>query len=448
MLKLYYILIPLILLMVFFLPNITNAEDLISIDNTNCTWYTQGQNFNNGYSSSFFRQSFTAVNNNISKIVLKKGTNYVYLESTRQVGLAIYKLSTNEVVMATSTIIYEDGVRGSEFTWQLPLPIPLTIGEVYYFAWEQSGSCNAPDYSCFNLVTTLDNNGCYTEGAYSYGTIRDIYFKIYYDNNVGSQDIVEPEYPPPFTWQLDSDITFTGTYNSTGNYDNIKIEILKYASSSTATWYSDTFASSTIGNNNTFSIDINLPAGTYAWTPYLYSADTQNETNGKAVTIYWNFSVHYPNGNPVPIIIDNNLKDGQVAADESVLVLCDMVSTSTPSGVYGWLARWITEGSRDLICTFFVPKRSYLDDLASSTNQLKTKAPIGYITSISNLLTQIATSSEATTAPAFLTEEQYNILHDISDFGLFNLIKTILSYLFLLIAIVYTYGRIKHFIKI
>lgn len=457
--KKQYIKITLFLFLIlgsFFCFKSVKASDQISIDASYlvCVWYTQGQNFNNGYTSNFFRQSFNANHTNLSKITLKKGFYYGYLESPRQVGLAIWNIDTSPytLVMATTTIQYTDGVRGGEFDLELPVPVHLNVGTNYAFAFQQAGNCNSPDYSCFNVYTTLDNEGCYDSGSFSYGTDRDLWFKIWYDDTLPSSNHLIQTYPYKYAENLvGTNLNFRSTYNSDGTYDNIRYEILKYASSSQATFYRYLYASTTIGTNLNSATTTNLDGGNYAWSAEFYNSATGNTFNDSGVLIFWNFSVQNANGTNVPLIVDRMVVSSTTAGtigSDKVVVWCDMTSTSTPEVWYGWLAKWITDGFRDVMCTTLIPNKYEFDRLASSTEFLITQAPLGYLPLAYNSFVNLASSTGTSTAPGALTDDNYTILKSISELTLFDYIKEFFNFLIIVLGIIYLYKRIKILIKI
>lgn len=429
----------LILLGFFVVTKPVKATNILDFSYTPGGWYGAGCNFNNSYEIELTTNNseYTAGHNNISKITLRSGSDTSYAAGPRYTDIAI-KDDYGNYILATTTINF-NFVNDDEFDLIFSSPVPTIVGNKYHIFTNQSapgtlGDCNSN--SCYNVA-------CYFPPYYSY------WIKIYYSDNYsyGANNLVTRESPTKFQWNIAGpEVTFSGHYNNDGTYNNILIEILKYGSSPEPTSYLNIIASSTPGVDNYFSENGSLIPGNYAWIASLANNDLSQITTGDAISMFWNFSVANLDGTPVPALIPGWHATN---TDDKALAYCDYdVATTSPNGAYEWLARWITDGIRETICYLFIPNRGFLDDLGDATTNIQTKIPFGYISLIGNQLTAIATSSTATTVPAFISQDNYNGLKILAQANIFSYIRTILIYLFVFIAFLYLYKRIRRLIKI
>lgn len=426
------------------------ATETLSIDNS-----AQTNLYSPGYSVNGQRygQSFIALNNNISSFTIWNAN--IPASATCGDSCTFYIKLIN--ALATSTPLYEGtfirtNTDGTEQNFKFDDPIGLDIGGTYFIVWESAGGTG----DNFSFEATLDNDGEYLSGDliwYSggdyvnYGTQRDAKFQIYYDTDYTPWNYVKRINPQPMTWNLPFGLVeFKGWYNSNGLRENLWIEILKYDDLGIASHYRDVVASSTFGMYQAFATSTYLTEGNYAWLASLADNNLENRKTGSAVDIFWNFSVAYETGEPVPVIIP----DFQTATSTSdkAWIYCDQVSTSTPGVWYGWLAKWINDGIRDTICNLFIPNEYFLTEMASSTNNLSLKEPIGYVKLSINAIKEIATSSSATSSPSWLDNKNFYVLKSIANLGILTLFKTGISILFIILGFVYIIKRIRSLIKL
>lgn len=269
---------------------------------------------------------------------------------------------------------------------------------------------------------------------------NQFYFKEYYEDTVltGADYVfVEKSFPKNLQEDVDNDFSFTGVYSNTlGIYDKLAINIQTGSSSpiikctntvlpTGANIYVDITATSSLA----FEVPmVGIQAGIYHWNAFLYDTDT-NTWSKDCLKDYFSFTVQPVGGGHTPLeSIYTMLPKEEYCNYESGNVIADAFNK--------------------VLCILFIPEKSYLEDLSSSTQRLLVTAPIGYITLAVAAVNSLATTTAATTTPVFLTASQYNIFKSASEIGIFSLIKNLISLLFLIVALVFVFKRLRALIKI
>lgn len=437
--KVYKKLMFFIILCVVFVSNPAQATDVISIQQTETTW---SFNLSSAGIGGFNGQRFLAQNNNISKFSLKGGTDYNGTGKTFQLVIREYP--------ATTTLLLDQSFTdmtitdGAETVFTISPAVALTPGNYYEIgflsgdslSWQ--GDVYGNDYYTYSqCVGTV----CVSSPGFA---LNDYWFKIYWSDTYVGRDQVVPITPAQGAVDVSSPVSFTGTFNSTGIYDKLKLVIYNRDEALPNEEFSklEYVASSTVGVgvNQSYSSNITLKPGNYKYLAFLqnsYTASTSLEllmdAEGKGPNPWYYFSVEQEDGSHTPLL----------GPSDAVLDYCNTpVSTSTNPVI-----RYTVEGFRDVICLMFIPDSSFFDDLEGSVADLTTKAPLGYFDLASTTIASFATSSVATTTNG-LTVANWNILNGVKDFTIFALLRTLISYLFIVLAVIYVIKRLRSFIKI
>jgi len=400
-------------------------------------------------------QAFYLMYDNWSTCVAGNYTPHVYLvecpSDLYTTCTTVLQIRNGEVFCGTeATIIYFQAGINSDLAMGTPATTTYQmLSDKYYYIRQEAGE---PDWAPYDLWTYgtngSGNNFTPPEVADcdSFGTPCDydyLYFKILNTDDVNELlNRVVRETPVNNVRLYDNNVSFTGTYTTNSSFDQVQIKIVKLTSATTSEEYINIEYEASEGEDLAFTKEIYLPDGNYSYIAYMHNYDTGE--NGYDYDEYpWYFVI----GTNTPQIIPGRLVEGRTE-NEKILVYCDQEATTTPGTAYEWLSKWIVDGIRDTICYLFIPNQGFIDALGDSAYELRTKAPIGYISLISDEFEDIATSTVATTSPATISATDYNLFKALNNLGLFNTIRTILSYLMLIVALIYVYKRIKHLIKV
>lgn len=272
----------------------------------------------------------------------------------------------------------------------------ITSSEIGH-AVDQGGLVDEFDYCYFKIVSVADMTNI-TERVYR-------------------------EQPINETEDLDSsEVVFSGTYNNVDK-DYLVIDIYSRDKQLTANKIYLTASSSV--NAESFYATTTLAAGNYSWLAYLQDADT-GTTSVDFYALPWFFTTADPGGHT-----------GLIKPFAEVEDYCNYSTGEV-----------IPDALNKIICVLFIPDKSFLDDLGDSVSSFQTAAPLGYIDLAIEAVQTIATSAVATSGPAWLTASQWSILRGVAQLGIFSLFKIAISFMFLIVAAVYVFKRIKLLLKI
>jgi hypothetical protein len=374
-------------------------------------------------------------------------------------------VSNSSIYSSCSTVLtaWETSLMSGHDSAQylfLSTSTPVTINTDYYYVLMQY-LADSPGQTVNSYYTIADNelyahgsgeddanisqpDICYANffgsGGITCNDVKYLYFRMWSSSDyLTTNDNVNRIYPPGFTWHMNNDFNFIGTYTNSSGYDFLRIDVVQYVGNDYEPTFIDSLSTSiTSGQNISWSIPANYPDGNYAWVAYLFDSSTQ-EKHEDQVVVYWNFSI----GSSTPIIIQTNSSSTEpVGGGKYVMSNCNQKYDGT-----NFIFQTINALQKAL-CWLFIPQETSFQLLASSTNQIIYKAPIGYVKLAADSISAIATSSLATTTPAFITNSNYYWVKQLSYLGIFSLFKLIITTFLGILAFVYIIKRIKSLIKI
>lgn len=423
---------------VFFYFQTGQATDIISIDN-----YNQDNLYGPGYSvnAQKWGQSFIALSTNISGFSIINAN----IPASASCGdSCTYYIKVYDLLATATPLVAETFIRtnadGTQQDFFFSHPVSLNTGADYKIEWE-SASASADN---FGFEATLDNDGnfyggCLMRDFECQGTDRDSAFKIYYSDSFSFINYINAETPKNGSTYT-SPVEFTGYYTNNGLYDQFAI-LIGRASTTTPEWF---YSYDIIeAEDLPYTHLIDLTNGSYWYAPYMY-----NETTGATSFEENGYDIN-------DFILRYSFKVGDTASDvdnssiyDNVLEYCQRtISTSTNP-----LIKYVVEGFKDAMCITFIPSRDFIEDLATTSNEFKHQAPIGYIPIAIEAWSSLATTANATTAPPIILElggsEYYGLWQQISEWGIFYYFKLILDLLIIVFIVLYIYKRIRRLIKV
>jgi len=380
-------------------PVKVSAADVLSIQQTD-TSLSCNHNAGSGW------QSFTATQNNVSKIVLKAGTDYSGAGSVATT--TIYDL-TNGYNIATTTFAAITRTDNSDMEYVFSPPIPLTVGHQYKFEivstpWSARCSCN----------------GCnpYAGGEWVFNNTIDLYFRIYYSDtyvppSTFQINLITPFPTPPFAIYETMPQQYNFTYENPLNwYPQIRFMVKRqedekahgwpdYVNSST--YWTIPAASSTL---ITASSSFQLPDGVYDLRVDFW-ANTP-ELTGVATTT---FTVHtggtYGGYSFATNTADKLLKPTPMTEEE----ICPGIATST---LIGSIECGLKKALYGVGILLFSPSFDTVQNFKNSYDLFKGCFPFNAFFQITDMLTEVASSTEVATSSA-LTVPFINVEGEVYD---------------------------------